>query len=217
LPDWLLQYIATKYFFLILWHQPKVHMSYCHHFASVVWRPVSINFLHFRLLLRTTGPIKTLWARWVFTGSCEPLDFWKIPILPILTISSYLRLKIPKTYLLTNWIYRSPSFAWICLFYIHIISLSSILDRPSRLLYPAYCCAYRSHYCFTIELLCTCSTLLFWHAVILSCCACKAPHFVILQLELVLHFDCYLLLFPSTARNKLSYFNTKVSNWRLSF
>jgi hypothetical protein len=48
------------------------------------------------------------------------------------TISSYLRLKIPKTYLLTNWIYRSPSFAWICLFYIHIISLSSILDRPSR-------------------------------------------------------------------------------------
>ena len=47
-----LQYIATKYFFLILWHQPKVHMSYCHHFASVVWRPVSINFLHFRLFIK---------------------------------------------------------------------------------------------------------------------------------------------------------------------
>ena len=29
----------------------------------------------------------------------------------------------------------------LCLFYIHIISLSSILDRPSRFL-------YRSHYCF---------------------------------------------------------------------
>ena len=34
----------------------------------------------------------------------------------------------------------------------------------------------------------------------LTCCACKAPHFVILQLELVLNFDFYLLLFPSTAR-----------------
>jgi hypothetical protein len=42
----------------------------------------------------------------------------------------------------------------------------------------------------------------------LTCCACKAPHFVILQLELVLNFDFYLLLFPSTARKKLSYFNT---------
>ena len=51
----------------------------------------------------------------------------------------------------------------------------------------------------------------------LTCCACKAPHFVILQLELVLNFDFYLLLFPSTARQKLSYFNTKFSNWRLSF
>ena len=84
----------------------------------------------------------------MFTGSCEPLVFWNIQILSVSTISSYLRLKIPKTYPLTNWIYRSPSFAWICLFYIHIISLSSILHRPSRLLYPAYCCAYRSHYCF---------------------------------------------------------------------
>jgi hypothetical protein len=36
-------------------------------------------------------------------------------------------------------------------------------------------------------------------------------------LELVLNFDFYLLLFPSTARKKLLYFNTKVSNWRLSF
>jgi hypothetical protein len=55
--------------------------------------------------------------------------------------------------------------------------------------------------------------------VVLSCCACKtkAPHFVILQLELVLNLDFYLLLFPSTARKKCSLFNTKVSNWRLSF
>jgi hypothetical protein len=45
-------------------------------------------------------------------------------------------------------------------------------------------------------------------AVVLSCCACKAPHFVILQLELVLNFDFYLLQFPSTARKKLSYLNT---------
>ena len=81
LPDWLLQYIATKYFFLILWHQPKVHMSYCHHFASVVWRPVSIHFLHFRLFIKNhwanqntlsqVSVYRLLWA----SGFLENSDF----------------------------------------------------------------------------------------------------------------------------------------------
>ena len=140
-----LKYIATKYHFLIFWHQPKVYMSYCHHFACVVWRPVSINLLHFRFFNKNHWSNQNTLSQVSAYSSCEPLVFWQIQILPVSTIRSYLRLKIPKTYLLTNWIYRSPSFAWvICLFYIHIIILSSILDWPNRLLYPAYFCAYRS-------------------------------------------------------------------------
>ena len=65
------------------------------------------------------------------------------------------------------------------------IAVSSILRCISITL------LFQAGYCFTIELLCTCSTLLFWHAMILSCCACKAPHFVILQLGLVLNFIFY--------------------------
>jgi hypothetical protein len=31
---------------------PKVHVNYCHHLASVVCRLSSVNFSHFKLLLR---------------------------------------------------------------------------------------------------------------------------------------------------------------------
>jgi hypothetical protein len=74
---------------------------------------------------------------------------------------------------------------------------------------------FQAGYCFTIELLCTCSTLLFWHAVVLSCCVCKKkPHILsFYSWNLFLFFYFYLLLFPSTARKKCSLFNTKVSNW----
>ena len=140
----------------------------------------------------------------MLTGSCEPLVFWQIQILPVSTISSYLRLKIPKTYLLTNWIYRSPSFAWvICLFYIHIIILSSILDWPNRLLYPAYFCAYRSQYCFKQDTVSQSNyyalvqLFFFWHAVVL-CCACKKNSFCHSTVGTCFEFWIYLLVFPST-------------------
>jgi hypothetical protein len=37
---------------------PKVQVNYCHHLASVVCRPSSVNFSHFKLLLRNH------WANW---------------------------------------------------------------------------------------------------------------------------------------------------------
>ena len=48
--------------------EPMVQVNYCHHLAYVVCRPSSVNFSHFKLLLRNH------WANWNQTLQKCPLD-----------------------------------------------------------------------------------------------------------------------------------------------